>query len=171
MVPLPGEVFVQIAVNSQIIFISNCGRIYKDNKWGIYYGTLKEQGYRYCHINNIKYYVHRLVASAFILRPEHLSDVPYEELQVNHKDGNKSNNRVDNLEWCTNRENVQHTYDKMNHKNIRPIVQCDLNGNIINEFRSAAEAARAVGATGNSNIVQCCKGRLATSFGFVWRYK
>lgn len=132
---------------------------------------MKEEGYRRCKINGVGYYVHRIIAVAFIAKPEHLKDVHYEELEVNHKDGNKSNNRIDNLEWCTPSENAQHVYDELGHKNIHTIVQYDLQGNLIREYRSAREAGRAVGAAGNSNIIQCCKGRLITSFDSVWRYK
>lgn len=167
----PGEIFMQIMVESEIISISNYGRIYKDDNWGIYFGSLTEQGYRRITIGKSYYYVHRLVATTFISRPEHLKDIPYEELEVNHKDGNKSNNRVDNLEWCTNRENVQHTYDKMNHKNIRPIIQYDLNGNRINVFRSIAEASRSINVHRNSSIRDCCKGRIRIAHGYVWRYQ
>lgn len=55
--------------------------------------------------------VHRLVAHAFCPRPEHLKDVPYDDLVVNHKDGIKGNNHYTNLEWCTYSENAQHAYD------------------------------------------------------------
>jgi hypothetical protein len=55
--------------------------------------------------------VHRLVAHAFCPKPEHLKDVPYEDLMINHKDGVKGNNYYTNLEWCTNQENVKHAFD------------------------------------------------------------
>lgn len=61
--------------------------------------------------NNKKCYkrVHRLVAKAFIPNPNNLP-------MVNHKDGNKTNNNVDNLEWCTNSQNTQDAYDKGYYK-------------------------------------------------------
>jgi hypothetical protein len=55
--------------------------------------------------------IHRLVAHAFCPRPEHLKDIPYDKLQVNHKDGIKTNNHWSNLEWCTNQENTIHAYN------------------------------------------------------------
>jgi hypothetical protein len=66
------------------------------------------------HIKNengfSSYKVHRLVAHAFCPRPEHLKDVPYDELDVNHIDGVPTNNHYTNLEWCTRAENIKHAY-------------------------------------------------------------
>ena len=71
-------------------------------------------GYYQCTLRddkNKKHYkrTHRLVARAFIENPNNLP-------QVNHKDGNKLNNHVDNLEWCTNKDNTQHGYDNNLYK-------------------------------------------------------
>jgi len=100
--------------------ISNFGRVKSLSRWhrlsrGRGYFTKDKlmsistwKGYRYINLskkNVIKRVsIHRLVACAFILNPQN-------KPQVNHKDGKKSNNRVDNLEWATIRENAQHALD------------------------------------------------------------
>jgi hypothetical protein len=65
--------------------------------------------------------IHRLVAEAFISKPSdynEMKELSYHGYTVNHKDGNKENNHVDNLEWMTNRQNIQHSYDTgLNEKN------------------------------------------------------
>lgn len=71
----------------------------------------REDGYVSIKLTNSKgernnYYLHRLAAESFIDKPE-----CWQELQVNHKDGNKSNNVVDNLEWVTSSQNVRHSLD------------------------------------------------------------
>lgn len=66
---------------------------------GYYFVTLRKVGETKTNSNKI----HRLVAKAFIPNPEHLPC-------VNHKDGDKSNNNVDNLEWCTYQYNIQHSF-------------------------------------------------------------
>lgn len=63
----------------------------------------KSDGYQVVNIKKKIYYVHRLVAEEFIPNPNKLP-------QINHKDGNKQNNNVENLEWCTNSENILHAY-------------------------------------------------------------
>lgn len=69
-------------------------------------------GYVYLGNRHNKFYaLHRMVARAFCDRPEHLKDVGFENLMVNHKDGVKAYNNYTNLEWCTPSENSQHAYD------------------------------------------------------------
>lgn len=83
--------------------IDNKGRIYS-NKFKRYIKPCITNGYQRVSLLNKSYYVHRLVAIHFINNPEN-------KPQINHKDGNKLNNDVSNLEWVNCSENLKHAYD------------------------------------------------------------
>lgn len=106
--------------------------------------------------------VHRLVALAFIPNPDN-------KPQVNHINGVKTDNRVENLEWCTNMENQLHAV-KTDLKSTVKIIQYDKNGNFIKEWPSMTKAADAMGVTKES-LFACCNGISKTSKNFIWRYK
>lgn len=122
---------------------------------------------------NKTFWVHRLVATAFINNPDNLP-------QVNHIDENKLNNRVDNLEWCTNKYNSNYgtgiermlkTKKLKNSKNAeKPVLQFTKDGKFVNEYPSIKEAERCTGIN-HGNIGACCKRRYKSASGFKWKYK
>lgn len=113
---------------------------------------------------------HRLVAQTFIPNPNNYP-------QVNHKDGNKQNNNVTNLEWCTASYNIKHAFDnglkkpKKGKENVcsKSICQYDKNMNLIKIWGSMKEAEREIGVD-HSTILRCAKKRQKTAGGYVWRY-
>lgn len=127
-------------------------------------GYVDSIGYMHVTLSGKSYKVHRLVAKAFI-------DNPNNYPCVNHIDEDKTNNRTDNLEWCTYKHNANHgTRNARIAKNESiPIIQYDLDGNEVRRWDSATSAARFFGVR-RWTITGCLKGRQHTSCGFKWGY-
>jgi hypothetical protein len=109
--------------------------------------------------------VHRLVAEAFI---PNLHDNPY----INHKDENKLNNNVNNLEWCTAKYNCNYggRNKKICDKRSFKIKQLDLDDNLIKIWNSGNEIARYFKVSSGSHIIKCCRGEYKTMYGYKWRF-
>ena len=108
--------------------------------------------------------VHRMVALAFIDNPD---NKPY----VNHINGNRSDNNVENLEWVTPSENTQHAVDTGLFKSgrARAVIQYNLNGEQMATFESASEAAHQTGGS-QSKITMCCRRQRDSANDYQWRY-
>lgn len=127
----------------------------------------KREGYGYYVVNLRKdgqskvVQVHRLVAENFL---ENTYNLP----TVNHKDGNKQNNDVSNLEWATYRENNIHALNNgLRKPRGNKIAQYTLKGDLVSIYKSACEASRVTGI-GRGSISHCLNGRVTQAGGFAW---
>jgi hypothetical protein len=114
--------------------------------------------------NACNYRVHRLVALAFIPNPEG-------KKYVNHKDGDKTNNCVENLEWVTHAENIIHMQEVLKkEKHKEPVVQATLDGKFVARFESMRNACDKTGVDYRS-ISSVCTGRTRQAKGYLWFYE
>lgn len=168
--------------------ISNKGRVksfHRKKKKGKILSANNKSGYKKINLSkNGKCYsirIHRLVAEAFIPNPENKS-------QINHLDMNKSNNKVENLEWVTPAENVRHAvknkpemieslinYNK--YEKPRTVQQLTMDGEVVAEYCNAQEAARETDVCGRSILMVANKKEYSPgkhrkqAGGFIWKFK
>ena len=147
--------------------VTSCGKVwsYKNKKFLNPY-TDGCRGYlqvNLCKDGKVKTYkIHRLVAEAYIPNPDNLP-------QVNHKDENKTNNCLQNLEWCDAKYNNNYgtRIEKSSNSLKKPILQFTLDGEFVREWPSATD----VGRVAVKSINNCLKGRHKTAYGYIWKYK
>ena len=158
--------------------VSECGDVRNDKTGHHLKGRLVNGAYLCVVLNGKNHCIHKLVAQAFIPNPEN-------KPCVNHIDGNKQNNRLENLEWCTRSENTKHAFKiglckpmrgKTNPKHCGNFQMVNLEGVLIREFESCYEAMRWIREhtkyknASAGNIYNCSHGRCETMYGFKWNH-
>lgn len=170
---LETEIWRDIPNHEGLYQASNLGRIKSLKRpYGLKERILKQQlvcGYyqvRLCK-NSIQkfYYVHRLVWIAFN------GQIP-EGLQVNHINEIKIDNRLENLNLMTCKENLNWgTRNERSAKSkSKAVLQFTLDGILVKEYASATQAERELGFD-QGHICDCCNGKYKTAYGYIWRYK
>ena len=145
--------------------VTSCGKVYSYKSKKFLKPHKKRDGYLQvglCKGGEREFYrIHRLVAMAYIPNPEGFS-------QVNHKDENKENNALQNLEWCNGSYNINYgsRNERVSKALGKPVYCEELN----KTFESALAAARELGLD-NSHIGKCCKGKYKTTGGYHFRYE
>ncbi|MBC7383468.1 MAG: HNH endonuclease [Bacteroidia bacterium] len=108
------------------------------------------------------YNIQRLVAIQFIPNPEN-------KPEVDHIDCNKQNNRVDNLRWCTGRENLEYEIENQLLLCFKPVTQYSATMQFIKSWPGTKDVERELKIS-SANIKGCCKGKRNTAGGFIWQY-
>lgn len=151
--------------------VSNQGHIRSRN--GILKAQINHKGYCVIRLSKGRlhkhsYSLHRLVASYFIDNPLNLP-------QVNHKDGNKTNNTVSNLEWCDNLYNQRHSWQKWRKFKTNGCDKCVRvlkDGHIVGEFNSITESLSYLNLplSHKGNVTYVLQGKRHHCKGYVWQY-
>jgi len=162
------EIFVPITDYEDFYMVSNYGNIYSLKNRKMLALAKSSGGYLcvslYKNKKNCTKNVHRFVAKHFISNEGNFD-------QVNHIDGNKENNKVNNLEWCSAKHNSRHYLENNLKKNFgcKEVHQYDLNDVFIKSWRSLADVRRKIGIC-QTSIYYCCSGKLKTAGKFKWTY-
>lgn len=162
------EVWKDVVGYEGYYMVSNLGRIFSCRKNKVMKQSANTKGYLQCGLmqngKQLTQRVHRIVAMAFLPNP-------YNYPQVNHKDENKTNNRADNLEWCSEDYNRHYgeTVERAAKGHQKKIDQYDLEGKYIKTWDGINIASDTLGLS-RSHITDCCKGRLVKTGGYMWEY-
>lgn len=143
----------------------NTGKMRKVEQWQ------DTVGYLYFHCNRKLTLVHRFIASCFIPNPDNLPC-------INHKNEIKSDNRVENLEWCDYKYNTNYgtrnkkssESQKNNPKKSKKVYQYTKDGVLVKEWCSLHEIGRVLGFC-IGDISRCCSGKLKSAYNHLWSLK
>jgi len=146
--------------------VNNFGRVrHKDGQE--INGSLNSYGYRAYSLfkdgGRITAKGHRLVAEAFIPNPD-------SKRNVNHKDGDRDNNFVDNLEWVTHGENLNHALKELCiDYSAKPVAQLTLSGDVVAIWANASIPSRLLGIS-SQLVSACCRGTAKSTGDYLWQY-
>ena len=175
------EIWKDIKGYNEKYKISNLGRIKNTNTNKILSQHISKCGYYRVGLykkkksKNIE--IHRIVAETFIYNQK-------QKEEVNHIDGNKKNNNVNNLEWATHKEDINHAWKNQlfepvreasrrygkNNPSAKQVIQYDLQGNEIEVYHCIAEAVKETNIN-KTSIGKCCNNRQKTAGGYIWKFK
>lgn len=170
------EIWKEIPNSNGLYFVSSLGKVKSvnpsrlhGNKEHFLKPYVINSGYEVIEIytgvgKRKKHLVHKLVAEAFIPNPDNLPC-------INHKDENKLNNSLENLEWCSYKYNNNYGTARIRQieKMGRRVSQYDLNEHWIASFLSVKVASKYTN-TSATYISDCCKGKCTSAKGYIWKY-
>lgn len=133
-----------------------------------------DKGYIRYNLGGKLIYFHRILGMTFpelVEWTEGAKGKTFDVLYINHKDENPLNNNLNNLQWCTPKDNSNWgTRNKrVSVKNGKPVIQYDKYGQFVKEYHSANEAHRQT-KIDCSSITACCRGKLHSAGGYIWKY-
>lgn len=174
------EIWKDIKGYEDLYQVSNLGRIkslhYKNTMQPkILKPVEHKNNYLFVYIGGKQKSIHRLVMETFKPDKSNFKSMPYEnrneidysKLEINHKDENKQNNDISNLEWCSCTYNK--CYGRRLEKNSKKVFQYDLDKNFIKEYPSTREAGRQNNLDAR-RISECCLGKKKMTGGYIWKY-
>lgn len=182
------EIWKDIKGYEGLYQVSNKARIkslynYKRNGTNILKPKIKHGYYQIgLRKNKIRkwHQLHRLIAEAFIPDKSNFKSMTYENrskinldtLRINHKDENKLNNDIENLEWCTTAYNncYGNRLEDVKKKVSKPVIKYDKNMNFIKEYSSITSASKENNVYAG-NIIMVCKGKYKQIKGYIYAYK